>query len=887
MLTSAPKTIYLKDYRASDYLIDKIDLHFSLDPEATIVVAKMQIHKNAAHNTGLPSLNLQGHQLELQSIKLNYELLSANHYSVTEENLEISSETLSHFNVKDNFNLEIITKINPKNNTSLEGLYWVNGLFCTQCEAQGFRKITYYLDRPDVMTKFTTTIEADKKQYPILLSNGNCIETTDLSNNRHLASWEDPFKKPAYLFALVAGDLDVLTDYFMTCSGRKVTLQIYVDKGNLDKCEFAMQAVKRAMKWDEEVYGREYDLDIFMIVAVNDFNMGAMENKGLNIFNSKYILAQPETATDADYTAIERVIGHEYFHNWTGNRITCRDWFQLSLKESLTMFRDAEFSSDMTSRPVVRIGDANVLRSVQFPQDASPMAHPVRPESYMEINNFYTVTVYNKGAEVIRMLHTLFGPAGFRKGMDSYFERFDGQAVTTDEYVQAIADANHFDPTQFKRWYSQAGTPELFITGQFDESKHAYHLSVKQICPATPGQSEKSPFLIPLAVGLLDQQGNEFTLHLNGNNIVDNTHVLSVTEPEQTFTFNNNITTKPVPSLLRGFSAPVKIHYDYSDDDLLLLLAHDSDPFARWDASQQLSIRLIKKLIKAYQQQQPLQLDDAYITAWRSILQDKTLDKSFQALLLLQPSESYLIEILDTVDVDAILAVQKFMVKELAQQLRHDFLKLYQANHIKKPYIYTQNSVGERDLKNRCLAYLRTLDTPEIQQLILEQLQQANNMTDEVSALAAIANTSSTERDNALNHFYQKWQSDPLVIDKWFIINARSEAPDTFNKVKSLIKHPAFNIKNPNKVRSLLGAFTGNMQYFHAANGEGYAFIADQIIELNAINSMIAARLLEPFTRWRKYDANRQNLMKSQLERIANTPKLAKDIYEVVSKTLS
>lgn len=887
-MSPAHKTIFLKDYKPSDYLIDKVDLHYTLDPTSTTVNAKLKIRKNPAVPAGLSSLVLQGNHVELVGLKLNYEQLNSETFKTTEETLEIPAETLKNFQVKDTFTLEIITQINPQNNTSLEGLYWVNNLFCTQCEAQGFRKMTYYLDRPDVMATFTTTIEADKTLYPVLLSNGNCIEVEDLPNNRHRVKWEDPFKKPCYLFALVAGNLDEMTDYFTTVSGRKVTLKIYVDKGNLDKCEFAMEAVKRAMKWDEDVFGREYDLDIFMIVAVNDFNMGAMENKGLNIFNAKYILARPETATDSDFAAIERVIGHEYFHNWTGNRITCRDWFQLSLKESLTMFRDAEFSSDMTSRPVVRIMDANLLRSVQFAQDASPMAHPVRPESYMEINNFYTVTVYNKGAEVIRMLHTLFGAEGFRRGMDLYFERFDGQAVTVDDFVQAIADPNHFDPTEFKRWYSQAGTPELFINnGHYDEKTQTYYLSVKQNCPPTPGQPHKDPFLIPLAVGLLDSNGKDFTLHVdNDQRNARTTYVLSVTEREQTFTFNN-ISSKPIPSLLRGFSAPVKIHFDYTDEDLQFLLAHDSDPFARWDAGQQLSVRVIKRLITAFQQQQALKLDSGYIDAWRSILKDNTLDKSYKSLLLLQPSESYIAELMDIIDIDAIVAVQQFMVRELAHHLHHEFLKLYNENNIIKPYLYDQRAVAERDLKNRCLAYLRTLDNADSHKIILNQLQQSNNMTDEISALNAIANSTSSERESALQHFYDKWQSDTLVLDKWFTIIARSELPETFAKVKGLLKHPAFNIKNPNKVRALLGAFTGNTRYFHAANGEGYAFITDQILMLNTINPMIASRLLEPFTRWRKYDANRQNLMKTQLERVAQTPNIDKAVYEVVTKSLA
>ena len=878
---TAPKTIYLKDYTVSDYLIDTIDLNFVLKDEATDVTATIKFFKNPKAALGSQPLILNGHDLQLISIKLNNQQLTNNAYNITPETLEISQ-------VPEKFTLEITTRINPQQNTALEGLYWVNGLYCTQCEAQGFRKITYYLDRPDVMAKFTTSITADKNKYPVLLSNGNCIDKGELSNNQHFIKWQDPFKKPSYLFALVAGDLVELTDHFKTISGRDVTLKIFVEKGNLDKCDYAMQAVKRAMRWDEEKFGREYDLDIFMIVAVHDFNMGAMENKGLNIFNAKYILAKPETATDDDYIAIERVIGHEYFHNWTGNRITCRDWFQLSLKESLTMFRDAEFSADMTSRSVVTIGDANVLRSVQYPQDASPMAHPVKPESYIEINNFYTVTVYNKGAEVIRMLQTLFGIDGFRNGMDLYFERFDGQAVTTEDFVQAIADANKFDATQFKRWYSQAGTPELYIKGDYDYQRKSYTLTVKQSCPATPGQPHKEPFYIPFAVGLLNTHGQEFPLHLIDDQepSTQTTRILPVTQTEQIFVFDK-IDAHPIPSLLRNFSAPVKINYEYTDTDLQFLLAHDSDPFCRWDAGQQLSIRIIKRLIEDYQHGKTLTLDQGYIEAWRSILNDKSLDKSFASLLLQQPSEMYLTELMDSIDVEAIVAVRHFIPRELTKLLREEFMQCYKENYNEKPYEYNQQAIGERALKNKCLAYLITLDDEEIQQLALVQLHQANNMTDEISALYAIANSKYDGREKVLQDFYTKWQNDTLVIDKWFGIQARSELPDTFSKVKSLISHPAFNIKNPNKVRALIGAFVnGNMKHFHAANGEAYQFLTDYILQLNSINPMMAARLIEPFTRWRKFDLHRQKLMKQQLERIKQSPGLAKDAFEVVTKTL-
>lgn len=837
-----PKVTYRQDYTPPDYAIKNIDLTVEIGEEVTKVTSLLQLAKK---NTA--DLILHGRELELISVKLNHQAVK---YTVDAETLVIAEK-----NLPDDFNLEIITHIKPQLNTSLEGLYKADGLFCTQCEAEGFRKITYYLDRPDVMAKFTTTIIADKTKYPVLLSNGNLVEHKNLDNNLHLAKWQDPFKKPCYLFALVAGNLACIEDNFITQSGRKVDIQLYVDHGDEDKTAFAIGAIKRAMKWDEDNFGREYDLDIFMVVATHAFNMGAMENKGLNIFNSKYILAKPETATDEDYVAIERVIGHEYFHNWTGNRITCRDWFQLSLKESLTVFRDAQFSSDMTSHAVVRIDDVNILRSVQFPQDASPMAHPVRPDSYMEINNFYTVTIYEKGAEVIHMLSMLLGKSGFRKGMDCYFERHDGQAVRIEEFVQAHADANHKDLSQFMHWYEKSGTPELMISTDYDQDKKQYCLTIKQ---------SGFNFYLPFKMGLLDTTGKDI-----------HTEVLEIKKPEETFVFEN-ISEKPVISLLRDFSAPVKVHYDYTDQELAFLLAHDSDAVARWDAGQQLSSRLIKHLMNSSQTDQ-----DLIIKSWQAILENKTLDSALSAHLLLLPTESYLIELFAPVDLDKLLQARKFLRQRLAESLQKLFVTIY------KTLFNTKNSIGQRALKNRCLAYLGFIDTEEHQAIILSQLISAKNMTDEIAALSAISHSKSLHRESALENFYQKFQKETLVIDKWFSIQARSELPGVLEHVKKLTKHPAFDLKNPNKVRALIGAFCQNLPAFHAIDGSGYDFLTSQIIALNTINPHIGARLCEPFTRFKKYDQKRQDLIKKSLNTIINAPDLSTHIYEVVYKSLA
>ena len=877
------KTVHLKDYRPPDYTIETVNLEFDLDETRTRVKSLMTVVCNHDRCEGIHPLVLNGRDLALKAIRLDGQALTERDYKLDEASLTILP-------VPDRFVLEIETEINPVANTELSGLYMSASGFYTQCEAEGFRKITYYLDRPDVMAQFFTTIVGDTKKHPVLLSNGNLIGSGVLKNGRHFAKWHDPFPKPSYLFALVAGDLARIEDKFTTVSGRSVDLHIYVQHHNKDKCAHAMESLKLAMKWDEETYGREYDLDLFMIVATDDFNMGAMENKGLNVFNSKYVLAKPETATDADFQGITGVVGHEYFHNWSGDRVTCRDWFQLSLKEGFTVFRDQQFMEDMTSRGVKRISDVNVLRTHQFREDASPMAHPVRPESYVEINNFYTVTVYNKGAEVIRMMRTLLGPEGFRKGTDLYFSRHDGQAVTTDDFVKAMEDANKVDLGQFKLWYSQAGTPELQVTRSYDAKTKTYTLSIRQICPPTPGQPEKKPFHVPVAVGLLGEDGKDLKLNIDRaarGRADGETVILEIKKQEETFVFTG-IPRGPVPSLLRHFSAPVKVRLDLTDDERLFLMAHDSDEFNRWDAGQQLAVKLILNLVKDYQHGSALKLGRAFISAFGATLESTMQDRAFQAFALSLPAEQYLSDFMDVIDPAAVHEARRFVQKTLAAELKQTFHAVYYTNQDTGPYRVDQASVGRRSLKNTCLAYLMELDEPGIRKLCLEQYRTAGNMTDVITALANLANADCPERQEALASFYEKWKDDPLVMDKWLSIQAMSRLPGTLETVKALTRHPAFNIKNPNKVRALIGAFAqGNPVRFHSPDGAGYVFVADQVLAIDPMNPQIAARLVSSFTLWKRYDEKRRILMKAQLKRILETPKLSKDVYEVVSKSLA
>ena len=896
--TEQHKSVHLKDYRPPSYRIETANLEFELDPTRTRVRSTLTVVSSYDRNKGILPLVLNGEDLILRSIKLDGQLLQEHDYKLDQEGLTLLP-------VPAQFVLEIETEINPAANTELSGLYLSGGNFFTQCEAEGFRKITFYPDRPDVMARFFTTVIGDLDKYPVLLSNGNLIGAGKLGDGRHFAKWHDPFPKPSYLFALVAGDLTRIADRFTTMSGRTVDLHIYVQRHNKDKCGHAMESLKLAMQWDEKTYGREYDLDIFMIVATDDFNMGAMENKGLNIFNSKYVLARPETATDSDFQGIMGVVAHEYFHNWSGDRVTCRDWFQLSLKEGFTVFRDQQFMEDMTSRGVKRISDVNILRSHQFREDSGPMAHPVRPESYVEINNFYTMTVYNKGAEVIRMLHTLLGPEGFRRGTDLYFSRFDHQAVTTEDFVRALEDANHADLSQFRLWYSQAGTPELRVNRSYDARSRTYKLIFHQSVPPTPGQPVKKPMLIPVAVALFGKDRTELPLTLKGGpgrqgdgaaafqdrEALRNGHrgtvILEIRKPEETFVFSD-IPEEPVPSLLRHFSAPVKVKLDLSDEERLFLMAYDTDEFNRWDAGQQLAVKLILRLIRDLQAERPLKLDPAFINAFGKVLESKMQDKAFQSFALSLPSETYLADFLSRIDPVAIHDARTFVLQTLAAELKQTFLAVYYTNQDTGPYSPDQESVGRRSLKNICLAYLMELNESGIRKLCMEQYINAGNMTDRVASLAALANTDCDERQQALDLFYKAWKADQLVMDKWLSIQAMSSLPDTLASVKKLMEHPSFNIKNPNKVRALIGAFSqGNPARFHDASGSGYLFLADAILFLDPLNSQIAARLVSPFILWRRYDEKRQNLMKAQLDRILDTQTLSKDTHEIVSKSLA
>ena len=884
MRTEQPKAIYLKDYQAPEYLIDETHLTFELFEDHTLVHAQLVMRRNPERGAGLPPLVLDGQQLELLSLSLDDRPLSAADYQLSDSHLTLQPASAR-------FVIDSSVRIHPESNTALEGLYKSGSMFCTQCEAEGFRKITYYLDRPDVMSSFTTTVTAEQQRYPVLLSNGNPIASGSEGDGRHWATWEDPFRKPAYLFALVAGDLWCVEDRFTTLHAREVTLRIYVEPENIDKVQHAMDSLKKSMKWDEEVYGREYDLDIFMIVAVNDFNMGAMENKGLNIFNSSCVLAHAETATDAAHQRVEAVVAHEYFHNWSGNRVTCRDWFQLSLKEGFTVFRDAEFSADMNSRTVKRIEDVAFLRTHQFAEDAGPMAHPIRPDSFIEISNFYTLTVYEKGSEVLRMIHTLLGAETFRKGSDLYFSRHDGQAVTCDDFVRAMEDASGQDLTQFKRWYTQAGTPRLDASGRYDPVSRSYTLSFRQSCPATPGQNDKLPFVIPVELGLLDARGRELPLRLQGEAAAAGSNrVLSVTAAEQQFTFID-VPDLPLPSLLRGFSAPVRLHFPYSRDQLMFLMQHDSDGFNRWEAGQQLAVQVLQELVGQQQAGQPLQLDERLVTALRTVLTNEQLDPAMVAEMLSLPSEAYLTEISEEADVDAIHQAREFARRTLASELFEPLWQRYQDARVQSrqtPYQAEAAHFARRALQNMALSYLMLGEQPKVLAACLEQYETCDNMTERLAALAVLVNSPfDAEKAATLASFAERFKDNPLVMDQWFSVQAASTLPGGLERVQALMKHPAFTLKNPNKVRALIGAFAGqNLVNFHRLDGAGYRFLADLVIQLNAFNPQIASRQLAPLTRWRKYGAERQQLMRGELQRILASGELSPDVYEVVSKSL-
>ncbi len=878
MYRDAPHATRLEDYRPPEFLIDKVDLRFDLDPVLTQVDADLAIRRNPAATRGDGSLTLHGEQLELEHVAIDGHPLTPAEYRADAESLTLRR-------VPDRFRLRTRVRIHPALNTALEGLYQSGDLLCTQCEAEGFRRITYFLDRPDVMARYGVTLVAEPGRFPVLLSNGNRVEEAALPDGRRLVRWEDPFPKPSYLFALIAGDLAVVEDRFTTDSGRVIDLRIYVEPHNLDKCGHAMNSLKRAMAWDEERYGREYDLDCFMIVAVSHFNMGAMENKGLNVFNDKFVLARPDTATDQDFLGIQGVIAHEYFHNWTGNRITCRDWFQLSLKEGFTVFRDQEFSADMGSRGVKRIHDVRLLRAHQFAEDAGPMAHPVRPDSYIEINNFYTATVYEKGAELVRMQANLLGPELFRRATDLYFERHDGQAVTTDDFVTCMEDASGRDLTQFRRWYAQAGTPELRVMGDWDSRTGTYTLTVTQHTPPTPGQPNKGPLHIPLAIGLLDTAGRDLPLRLEGEGAqaaVSGTRLLELRAAEERFRFLG-LPERPVPSLLRGFSAPVKLRFDYSEQELQLLMAHDSDGLSRWDAAQTLMQRLLLRLVEV----PGAEISEAFVDSFRRALRNGSGDAALRAEVLTLPSESYLADQMAVVDVDGIYAARERVRLRIAEALGSDLAAVYESLREAGPYRFEPEAIGRRAIKNLALDYLMAGRQPAGLGLCRAQFAAAHNMTDVTAALRHLVDLGGDAGEEALAEFYQRWSGEPLVIDKWFSLQATSHREDALARVQSLMAHPDFSLRNPNRVRSLIGAFvSGNPVRFHGADGAGYRFLADRVLELDPLNPQIASRLLRGLLRWRRFDPGRQALMRAELERVLGSETLSKDSYEVASRAL-
>jgi aminopeptidase N len=877
---ATPKETFLADYKEPDFFVKEVKLQFDLDASLTRVTSILVMQKNPLTQNN--DCELDGDELELISVKLNGRLLQGNEYQRTDKSLLLPS-------VPDRFELEIITLIHPDKNTALEGLYHSGSLLCTQCEAQGFRRISYYPDRPDVMAVFTVSIVSKQHKWPIMLSNGNLEGQGVFDDGRHWVRWHDPHPKPSYLFALVAGDLFCQQDKFVTMSGREVTLEIFVDHENNHKCDHALRSLKQAMQWDEQTYGREYDLDIFMIVAVNDFNMGAMENKGLNIFNAACVLASPETATDKDYYTIQSIVGHEYFHNWSGNRVTCRDWFQLSLKEGFTVLRDQQFSADLNSAAVQRIDDVNQLRTMQFSEDAGPMAHPVRPASFIEISNFYTVTIYEKGAEVVGMIKTLVGDKGFRHGTDLYFARHDGQAVTTDDFVKAIEDANSVDLSQFKRWYSQAGTPTLNVETHYDAINHTYTMVIEQTCPATPGQVEKEAFHIPLAIGLLDGYGQSLPLQLQGESgaIDGESYVVSLLEPKQTITFIN-VASRPVPSLLRGFSAPVKLQLMRSNDELAFLMANDKDSFNRWDAGQTLLINVLMSLVVDVKNGNQLGLPRMLLEQMTTVLADAENNPALVAKMLTLPSENYLAAQKQPADVDAIHRARNFLKIALAIKLKDQFSTIYQKLNTNEAYQFNATDMAKRSLKNRCLSYLVATEDPMQTQRCLKQMKQSDNMTDTIAGLELLVEQSGPEREHALRAFYEQWQHDRQVIDKWITVQALATTSDTLIRVKGLMKHPAFSMKNPNNVRALIGQFCRNNPInFHAKDGLGYQFLTEQILVLDKLNPQVASRQMGAFNSWRQYDEHRQGLMKQALTSIAEQEGLSPDVYEIVTKYLA
>ena len=876
MKDALPQTIYLKDYKVSPFLIETTDLVFDLGDQQTCVTTRLVVRRNpaSAEQSNSLELNSKG-DVQLQWIEIDGQRLNDSDYTLSDNMLILRNLPASCV-----ITTEVL--IQPQLNTSMMGLYRSRTMFCTQCEAEGFRRITYFPDRPDIMSIFTVKIVADKTNYPILLSNGNAIERADLEGGRHSITWHDPFKKPSHLFALVAGTLSVVEDSFTTVSGRKIPLQIFVEEKDLDKCAHAMLSLKKSMRWDEDVYGREYDLDIFMIVAVDDFNMGAMENKGLNIFNTSAVLANPKTTTDASFLRVEGVVAHEYFHNWSGNRVNVRDWFQLSLKEGFTVFRDSQFSSDMNSPTVKRIEDVSFLRTHQFAEDGGPMSHQVQPDAYMEINNFYTLTVYEKGSEIVRMYHTLLGAKTFRKGSDLYFDRHDGEAVTIEQFVAAMEDASGRDLTQFRRWYKQSGTPVLKVRSEYDATAKTYKLNFDQSCPPTPGQTKKLPFVIPVKLGLVSDDGVDIQLNSAGETEI----IIEITKPHHQLVFEN-IDAEPVPSLLRGLSAPVKLDYPYSTEQLAHLMANDSDGFNRWDASQTLSLTVLNQLMHDSLHDRPMVLDGELVEAYKALLSDESLDSAMVALMLQLPTEALLHEEADTIHIAAIHDARSFLRTALAGCLAVELETIYERHNTQQAYAPNVEQMGNRSLKNAALGYLMLVDSGV--ELAWAQFQNADNMTDQSAALSALVNcpAAADYAAKALAMFLEEFKDEALAMNVWLQIQAANSQPNALSRVKVLLEHSAFSMTNPNKIRSLIGGFANaNHVNFHASDGSGYVFLTEQILALNTVNPQIAARLVTPLTRWKKFSEPNRKLMRDALQNIANEPNLVKDVYEIATKSL-
>ena len=856
------QTIYLKDYQPPHYRILTVSLEFELFEEFALVKSTLNCRRQVSYDC---PLKLDGEKMELISVIINGESIDVTKLEVTENSLTIEQ-------LPNEFELQITTKTYPHLNTELSGLYQSSGNFCTQCEAEGFRRITYFQDRPDVLSIYDVKITANEEKYPILLSNGNLSDSGKNNDGTHWTKWTDPHPKPSYLFALVAGGFESIQDEFITQSGNKIELNIFTQAHNIDKCDHAMKSLIESMKWDEKVYGREYDLELYNIVAVDDFNMGAMENKGLNIFNSKYVLANQQTATDTDYEGIESVIGHEYFHNWSGNRVTCRDWFQLSLKEGFTVFRDQEFSADMGSRSVKRIRDVQVLRTHQFKEDAGPMAHPIRPDSYQEINNFYTVTIYEKGAEVIRMLYHITGCEGFRKGTDLYFDEFDGQAVTTEDFVVCMEQANGICLKQFRNWYTQSGTPQVEVIEKYDSENRNFSLTFTQSCPETPNQKLKQPFVIPISLALLDKNGIE-----------SNEQTFLLQEESQVLKFKD-IESKPIVSLLRDFSSPVKVNYDQSNEELAHLIEYDNNGFTCWEAMQRLSLNLILPGIEGNEVDEKVY--QGLLSALKKLIDSEPKDKAILSEMLRLPSSSYVAEQCNLIDPIKIQNVRQLIIEKLAVDLATRFEHLYNANNTETKFSLDPESIAMRSIKNCALGYLVELKQDKYYQMALIQYNNANNMTDRLAAYNALTHSDYSESQDLIDDFYNQWSKDTLVMDKWFSLQALDPKSNVLDRVKLLLDNDMFSINNPNKVRSLIGSFTANLSGFHRIDGEGYKFLTNKIIELNTINPQIAARLSGTFNNWKRYEQPYSNLMHAQLLELNNHPHLVKDIKEIVSKAL-